>query len=276
MKIWKNNYFILTIILIINIVVLICICVFTVQQVDVGESYELPPTQYTENPALAYRYKIETIEYQEELAFPAQLIVQETAFTEISIDECYLKPGEQFVAGAYLGIYKENKVLSAFDGICLENDSKKNSILVYYYNNFNLKITLSVEEYYDVVETQMDDFVMLYDKNEYSLTFKNFDYSDVKTQKKVYASFSPNDCKKIVTEEDGITIKQNIGSPKHFFCIPSVAFEQVHQTKLFYIINSSNEVQNIYITCVLIDKDKAIIECDLWNLEEGLYLYAGN
>lgn len=269
MKLLKNNLFILLGIFLINCIVLVSLCVFTIQRLDTGIPYESEIPTEQEIELKADRYKIGESITQEYIVHQGQIVLEETAFQEIEVEECFVKPGQQLSKGDVIGKKNETEIICSAASVCLAIEQKR--CYIYTYNQFKIKVELTIEEYY-----QMDtsNYSLIYSSEEYAVVFNRYDYSQVQNSQSIIAIFQPENCNKIITEET-VEIRKPVGAVKKTFYVDAIAFEQVNQEKMFYI-KEENEIKSIYVKCISINQDMATIICDSYTLVEGLYLYGGN
>ncbi|MEG2270183.1 MAG: hypothetical protein RR909_01085 [Bacilli bacterium] len=271
-KLLKSKTLYLTLLMAINVSFLISLCVITVNKESKVPDF-IGSTQ-TFEPTAKNRYIVNSKDFTSYTKFDAKITENKDLYSTISLDTTNVKIGQKIMKNDKIGSLNGEDVLSSYDSLCLKvyEENGITKIVNYNYNCFTISINFSMYDYYQNSLEKPDSLFLELLGYFYKVQFNGYNFDSFEKDGIVICSFIPFDCDSLINKDS----KCSIDIVKHKYLnhnyLAASLFNNSICSKLFFI-SSNNKVISIFVDCVLIIDEYALIECYNHPLESGSYLY---
>lgn len=273
-KVFKSKTFYLALLFLINTSLFIVLCVSTFKN-DKSYIDFVPSTTNSFIPTTGFRYEVRKKNFVVFDSYDGIISENGEMYSTYILDSCEFSIGSKVEKDERIGKLNDTIVYSTFESICIDIllDSENNCVAKFYnFNQFLIEITLTPREYTSINFAGMTGIYFSGNGYEYNVSFDGYDYDLLEEKSIISARFRPVNCDSFITKKSEVSIKVKKKEYFNQLYLPASVFDDSICSKSFYIIENS-DYKLIYIDSIYIIDNYALIQCDNYILNEGLYLY---
>lgn len=275
MKKIHSKTFYLCLLFAVNVIVLTCFSIVTINQFDTQENYIVNDNITNNNiqPTTNSRYLIQKKNFVVYDSYSVEIKETDETYSTYIVDTCNICVGQEINKNDQIGLDNNIAIYAETDSFCLDIQ-KENSgykVLLYNYNAFSVEFNMSVSDFYRLAINEKEVFLKCF--GDYSkLEFKGYDYSSVGSNNTIKATFSTLDCDLLINSNSTCTLEIKKNEYTNQLYLPASLFDNQLVYKLFYIIKNNN-IYAIYVESFAIVDEYALIRSEDYSLKEGMFLY---